>query len=135
MRRIVLIDVTHAGALVFYLLNDSAVIEQKRYSGRHPDPLLSLEKFLNICRLGIKEVDVFVLLEGRGSFSGVRQAAAVLNVIHLINNKKVFGLDARKSLSFKDVVQAAVSGARGKHGILRPLYSGEPNITYPAGKS
>ncbi|MCX6779451.1 MAG: hypothetical protein NTU97_04495 [Candidatus Magasanikbacteria bacterium] len=109
MRRAILIDVTQSNFLVLSLLADEIVVARKKFKGPHPDVLSSLDRFIKQNSLGLEKINNLVLLEGQGSFSGVRQAAAILNTIHLIKKTNIFGFDVRK-------------------------FSSEPNITYPKNK-
>jgi len=134
MRRAVLIDITQPQVLDLTLLVDEVEIIHKKYQGQHPDILFSLDKFIKQNNLKLDKISYLVLLEGQGSFSGVRQAAAILNTIHLIKKINIFGLDVRKYPSREQIIRAIQKEARKKHGFLKPIYSGEPNITYPSNK-
>lgn len=131
MERVVLLDVTQAGILFFSLLEEGGLKKEKKYRGQHPDVLACLDLFLKSNHLVLDKINALVLLEGQGSFSVVRQAVAVLNTIYLIKKIPVFGLDVRIFSSFAEVIKAVSGTMKKKHGLLHPIYSGEPNITIP----
>ncbi len=134
MSRITLTDLTEVGILTFFFLENAKVCKKIRYTGKHPNFLLSLKKFLAANNLRLNNLTALVLLEGRGSFSGVRQAVANLNIIHLFKKIDIFGLDVRKFSSWEEILLAVQRESTKKHNWLKPIYSGEPNITYPQNK-
>lgn len=134
MPRIVLIDLTKVGVLTFFFLENFKVKKKTSYIGKHPNLLLSLKKFLSGNNLQLNNLATLVLLEGRGSFSGVRQAVANLNIIHLLKKIDVFGLDVRNFSSGEEILLAVQKESAKKHSWLKPIYSGEPNITYSKNK-
>lgn len=102
--------------------------------GRHLNILLCLDKFLKQARIELKNLSGLVLLEGGGSFSGTRQAAAILNTICLVEKIPVLGLDKRKyGDDWLKITREAEKFFRQpkKNYFIKPIYSGEPNISCP----
>ena len=106
----------------------------KKLPGRHLNILLCLDKFLKRAKTKLKDLTGLVLLEGGGSFSGTRQAAAILNTICLVEKIPVLGLDKRKYGDDRQKITEIAEryfrrSQKGK--FIKPIYSGEPNITCP----
>lgn len=94
--------------------------------------LVRLEKFLAEKKLTLKKISGLTLIEGAGSFSEVRLAAAGLNALHLDFGLPVFGLDKRAvGNGWPAIRLAARRGLAEARGPITPIYSGEPNITIP----
>lgn len=129
-KSILIIDITATGALTFVLL--SRVVKKKIYRGRHLNPLVYLDKFLKEKKAGLKQIKGIALIEGGGSFSAVRGAAAILNVLHLVTLVPVWGVDIRKFGSDYQKIFAVVSRhfcQPQKSALVKPVYAGEPHIT------
>lgn len=130
MAPILIIDITVAGGIEFVLLSQS--IRRAKYAGKRPNLLVCLDKFLKKNHLALKKLGGLVLLEGGGTFSGVRLAAAILNTIHLLTGIKILGLDKRKYGEDWDKIfsaaQKQLSKPQKKY-FIKPVYTGEPNIT------
>ena len=108
-----------------------------------------LISFLKLSKVGLDKLKGIALIEGGGSFSAVRQAAAVLNTIALVKGLPLAGFDLRQfdslaellpniHLAFKKSIRSS-RACRGSLAIvgmppprrgqfLKPIYSGEPNI-------
>ncbi|MEK7508635.1 MAG: hypothetical protein AAB568_02145 [Patescibacteria group bacterium] len=130
MAPILIIDITTVGGIEFVLLSQS--IRRAKYAGKHPNLLVCLDKFLKKNHLALEKLGGLVLLEGGGTFSGVRLAAAILNTIHLLTGIKILGLDKRKYGEDWDKIFSAAQKGLAKHPkgrFLKPVYTGEPNIT------
>ncbi len=89
-------------------------------------------KFLREHRLRLTDLRGLVLIEGEGSFSETRQAAAILNTIHLVKKIPVLGIDKRKYKSdyqkmFKAIRKYFYQPPRRR--LIKPIYSGAPHIT------
>lgn len=127
-KSILIIDITTIGVLTFVLL--SRVMKKKIYCGGHLNLLICLDKFLKEKKVNLKQLKGIALLEGGGTFSAVRGAAAILNALHLATLVPVWGADIRKFGGDYQKIFAAVSGRqRQKSGLLKPIYTGEPHIT------
>lgn len=131
MSFIILIDVTETDRLVFKLLRDKKIIKEKQKKGRRLNLLFFLDSFLKDNSLSWKKIKGLVLLEGQGSFSGVRQAVAILNILALTKKIKVIGLDIKKNYSSKQLIWEIEKQIKKPSTFIKPLYSGEPNITLP----
>lgn len=130
MAPILIIDITAAGGVEFVLL--SRETRKAKYAGKRPNLLVCLDKFLKKNHLALEKLAGLVLLEGGGTFSGVRLAAAILNTIHLLTGIKILGLDKRKySEDWDKIFSAARKGLskQPKNRFIKPIYTGEPNIT------
>lgn len=134
MEKIVYINITEPNKVIF-IFDDGKNQKKVVKNGARLNLLLLLDLFLKKCKLDFKDIRAFVLLEGGGSFSGVRQAAAILNTIHLIKKIKVIGLDIRLYQDMEEIKQAANEQLIfDKEEFIKPIYSGEPNITKPKNK-
>ncbi len=130
MAPILIIDITVADGVGLVLLDKR--VKRAKYAGKHPNLLVCLDKFLKKNRLSLEKLGGLVLLEGGGTFSGVRLATAVLNIIHLLTGIKVLGLDKRKyGEDWNKIFSAAQKGLskQSKSHFIKPIYTGEPNIT------
>lgn len=106
----------------------------KKTPGRHLNILLCLDNFLKQARMELKDLLGMVLLEGGGSFSGTRQAAAILNTICLVEKIPVLGLDKRKYGDdwLKITGEAEIYFCQPqKEKFIKPIYGGVPNISCP----
>ncbi|MEK7189409.1 MAG: hypothetical protein AAB666_00310 [Patescibacteria group bacterium] len=129
-----IIDITDFDKLAMTLWGKKKIINKswKKTPGRHLNILLCLDKFLKQARMELKDLSGLVLLEGGGSFSGTRQAAAILNTICLVEKIPVLGLDKRKydddwPKIIRDVERYFHQSRKDK--FIKPIYNGEPNIT------
>ncbi|MBI5731871.1 MAG: hypothetical protein HY982_00745 [Candidatus Magasanikbacteria bacterium] len=128
----ILIDITEEGKLRFISPSGG----KGNYKCGRGCLLFFLDKFLKSKGLSWAKIRRLVLLEGRGSFSRVREAAALLNVISLIRKIPIFGLDARRYGSEDEIFKAAEKLPLSRTSrFLKPIYSGEPNITFPKDKN
>lgn len=126
----IFIDITEEDFLTF-ILEDGDKVRKKKIKGQRLNLLFLLSNFLKDNKLSLKKIKALILLEGGGSFSGVRQSVAILNMIHLFEDKPILGLDKRKLGDNWDEIK---TGARKKllkykSEFIKPIYSGEPNIT------
>ncbi|KKR48734.1 MAG: hypothetical protein UT86_C0003G0063 [Candidatus Magasanikbacteria bacterium GW2011_GWC2_40_17] len=135
MPSIVLIDVTKLGVLTLKLLRDKKVIKEKNKKGRRLNLLFFLDSFLKENNLSWNKIKGLVLLEGEGSFSGVRQAVAVLNILVLAKKIKVIGLDIKKNSTNEKLILEIEKKFNHPASFIKPLYGGEPNITLPRQKN
>lgn len=131
-----IIDVTDFDKLVMVVWRGREIKRKiwKKSSGRHLNILLCLDKLIKQAKIGLKDLDGLILWEGGGSFSNTRQAAAILNTICLVEKIPVLGLDKRKyGDDWSKVARDAEKYLRRpkKGHFIKPIYSGEPNITCP----
>lgn len=131
MEKIILIDITRAGKLLF-ILDNGRKIKKISKKGEHLNLLFLLNKILQENKLFFSDLLGMVLLEGGGSFSGVRQAVAILNTLHLIKKVSVLGLDKRKvGDDYGKILSLAKKKLNKNSSYLKPIYNGGPNITKP----
>lgn len=121
---ILLIDITEPKALQFFWSDKKTV-----YRGERLNLLVCLDKWMKKNKLGWPDISGMVLIEGGGTFTGVRLAATILNTIHLITGVPVAGLDKRKFFHLDEIVAESKKIFNKKTGYIKPIYSGEPNIT------
>lgn len=131
-----IIDVTDFDKLTMVIWRGEAMEKKvwRKTAGRHLNILLCVDKFLWQAEVELKNLSGLVLLEGGGSFSGTRQAAAILNTICLVENIPVLGLDKKKyGGDWQKVGREAEKRFRcpSKNHFIKPIYSGELNITCP----
>ncbi|MBI5023070.1 MAG: hypothetical protein HZC05_02840 [Candidatus Magasanikbacteria bacterium] len=101
---------------------------------RHLNILACLNKLIKQAKIELRDLSGLVLLEGGGSFSNTRQAAAILNTICLVEKIPVLGLDKRKyGDDWPKIIQAMEKYFRApnKEKFIKPIYNSEPNITCP----
>lgn len=134
--RFLIIDITDFEKLTMVIWRGKELNRKswKKTPGRHLNILLCLDKFLKQMKVELKNLSGMVLLEGGGSFSGTRQAAAILNTICLIEKIPVLGLDKRKyGDDWRKIMREAETyfcqPKRDK--FIKPIYNGEPNISCP----
>lgn len=131
-----IVDVTDFDklAMIFWRSEKMQKKVWPKSAGRHLNILLCLDKFLQQAKVNLKNLSGLVLLEGGGSFSGTRQAAAILNTICLVGDVPVLGLDKRKyGEDWLKIIRAAKKYFRqpAKNHFIKPIYSGKPNISCP----
>lgn len=130
--RILVLDVTAPESLTLFLLEPNKRLFRKSFRGQRQNILLRIDQFLSASGGRLSELSGLALIEGGGSFSAVRQAAAVLNTIALVHQLTVAGFDRRE---YKDgeLLLAAISrrfAHPSKEQFLTPIYGGEPNIRH-----
>lgn len=124
---ILIIDITEPKALQFFWFGKK---EQKTvYYGERLNLLVYLDKWFKKNKFSWSDLSGIVLVEGGGTFSGVRLAATILNTIHMIKGIPIAGLDKRKYSNWQELVVEAKKVFNKKTGYIKPIYSGEPNIT------
>lgn len=130
MEKMIFIDITGENFLTF-ILEDGDKVRKKKIKGQRLNLLFLLTKFLKDYKLSFKKIRALILLEGGGSFSGVRQSVAVLNMIHFIKDIPILGLDKRKLGDNWDEIKTEANKKllKYKSEFIKPIYSGEPNIT------
>ena len=131
-----IIDITDFDKLTMALWGGKKIVNKfwKKIPGRHLNILLCLDKFLKQARAELKNLSGLVLLEGGGSFSGTRQAAAILNTICLVEHIPVLGLDKRKcGDDWQNIMREAEKYFHQpqREKFIKPIYNGEPNISCP----
>ncbi|HBV57708.1 MAG TPA: hypothetical protein DEB73_00295 [Candidatus Magasanikbacteria bacterium] len=131
-----IIDITDFEKLTIVLWR-SGELKKKiwpKLPGRHLNILACLDNFLKQAKIKLKDLSGLVLLEGNGSFSGTRQAAAILNTICLVEKIPALGVDKRKyGDDWQKIIQTMEKYFRAskKEKFIKPIYNGEPNITCP----
>lgn len=127
---ILIIDITQTDKLAFGLLEGSKSVSHKIYRGERQNLLLRLDQFLTAAKVSLEKLRGLALIEGGGSFSGVRQAAAILNTVAFVRRLPVAGFDHRKYSSREALLLEAARYFRRPRAVkyLTPIYGGEPNI-------
>ena len=125
---ILVVDPEDKNHLQFILL-DKKGNKIVSYKGNSKKPLEELNLFLkknNLCPSDIKALFIF---EKVGSFTALRNLAAIANVWQNTYKLKVFGItkDQLKESSLEQVVLKQIKKTSKK--IFIPLYSAPPNIT------
>jgi len=131
---ILIIDPTVSKTYRFFLLTrDYKKIAFKKVQSNKL--LEELDRFLKKNQKKPEEIKVLGVFEGAGSFTALRNVAAVANVWQNIYDLKVFGIDAKKAQkrSIKEVAKGLFT-QKPKARIYIPKYSGPPNITIPKPK-
>lgn len=129
--QIVIIDITKLNFLSFLLLEKKrGVVFQKKYRGARQNLLLRIDQFLASAKVKLDNLQGWALIEGEGSFSGVRQSVAILNTIALIKGLPAAGFDRRRYASEESVLEAITDffARSPKVKFLKPIYSGQPNV-------
>lgn len=106
----------------------------KKIPGQHLNILLCLDELIKQVKIRLKDLSGLILLEGGGSFSSTRQAAAILNTICFVENIPVLGLDKRKyGNDWQNIMREAEKYFHQpkKNHFIKPIYNGAPNITCP----
>lgn len=126
-KKILIVDITEPKTLMFFLVGKK---EQKTvYCGERLNLLVCLDEWIKKNKLGWPNLAGIALLEGGGTFSNVRLAATILNTIHLITGVSVAGIDKRKYGDWQEIITVVKKIFDKKTGYIKPIYSGEPNIT------
>ncbi len=130
MSKILTIDVTGAERQKISLFDGTKEVHHSWRDKKRP-LLVCLDKFLKEKKIKLSVLTGLILLEGGGTFSQVRSAAAVLNAWHHVARLPVLGIDKRKIVSYQKILKVArrafVRSPRGR--LIKPIYTGEPNIT------
>lgn len=128
MRNLLFFEIGNPAETQIFLSGEK---NQKKISFRgRGNFLFFLDKFLRQNKLSWSKIRGLILLEGGGSFSGVRQAAAVLNIISLIKGIPVSGVDARCFKNKEEIFAKFQRTPPKGNSFIKPIYSGEPNITH-----
>lgn len=124
MSCILFVDVNKPLSLTF-TLEGGGPVKKKVWRGRRLNFLLCLDKFLKDNRLKLADLKGLVLVEGKGTFSGVRTGATILNAIHFVTGAPVAGL------SDANLRQGGLERCfrQPRPGLIKPIYNGEPHIT------
>ncbi|MFA6866292.1 MAG: tRNA (adenosine(37)-N6)-threonylcarbamoyltransferase complex dimerization subunit type 1 TsaB [Clostridia bacterium] len=83
---------TSTEKIVFALLKDNKIIEFIGEAGskKHNSTLLPLlDKFLKENEITIKNIDIYAVVVGPGSFTGIRIGVATVNAFALTNQKQI----------------------------------------------
>ena len=135
-RLFLIIDITDFDKLTMVVWREGKLKKRiwLKMPGRHLNILLCLDKLIKQAKIKLKDLSGLILLEGGGSFSGTRQAAAILNTFCLVEKIPVLGLDKRKyGDDWQKIIQATEKYFRApqKEKFIKPIYNGEPNIACP----
>lgn len=131
LKNVIIIDITEPGKLLLILLNKGRYLTQT-WQGPRLNSLFCLDNFLKKSKITLKKIKGFVLLEGGGSFSAVRSAAAILNTIRFGSGQPVVGLNKRKiGRDWPEIFSYFEKNffRLSRRRLIKPLYTGEPNIT------
>jgi len=130
MNLFLIVDVTKPRQITFFLFFNNKKKAAKIFKSKHPNFLVLFDKFLSARKKRLEKLACIVLLAGEGSFSNVRQAAAVLNMIKLIKKIPLLILDKRNYLNEEYIFAAARDGfKKGAFVFIKPIYFKEPNIS------
>lgn len=112
--------------LWLYNLKAIKLIAKKEYSGN--ELLGSIADFLKKSKLRPEQIKYIGIIEGKGSFTGIRTAANIANVFSLYNETKIFGLKI-KNLNSKNIEREIIKLDKKTIGFYSPRYSAPPRIT------
>lgn len=130
-----LVDPSVSGALRISLLASRGTISEricdamavKPWCGVHDQSPRSvfylMIKFLKKRQSSLTEIDALGVILGAGSFTATRLAVCVVNTIGWIYDLPVCGFQSGDKILFKKTSQ-------GFSSFVRPIYGGEPNITF-----
>ena len=98
---ILAIDTTTKKASVALQYNNKIVDISEENEITHSEKLLPLiDTILTNNNLKINDIDLFAVLNGPGSFTGVRIGLATIKAFTMINNKEIFAISSLEAIAF-----------------------------------
>lgn len=102
--KILAIDTTTKKATVALNLDDNIYIDEADNEITHSEKLLPLlDEVLNKANIKLKDIDLFAITLGPGSFTGVRIGIATVKAIAKVTNKKIFGTTSLELLALDGI--------------------------------
>lgn len=132
---ILIIDPTVSKAYRFFLLNKECrrIAFKELQSNRI---LEELDRFLKDNHKKPEQIKILGIFEGAGSFTSLRNTAAIANVWQNIYNLKVIGIDTKKTQKLPiEKVAKKLQKQSSKSKVFIPKYSALPNITISKSKN
>ncbi len=106
--KILAIDTTTKKAGVALKYNDQIYFSQIDNEITHSEKLLPLlDEVLSACNTSLKDIDLFAITLGPGSFTGVRIGIASIKAIAKVTNKKIFGTTSLTLLAIDGIKKCA----------------------------
>ena len=101
---ILAIDTTTKKATIALKIDDKVYLKEIDNEITHSEKLLPLlDNTLNEANIKLKDVDLFALTLGPGSFTGVRIGIATIKAIAKVTNKKIFGTTSLELLALNGI--------------------------------
>ena len=131
--KILAIDTTNKKATVALNLDNKIIVKEVDNEITHSEKLLPLlDEVLNDSNTKLKDIDLFAITLGPGSFTGVRIGIATIKAIAKVTNKKIFGttslnllaIDGIKKANFKPKYVLSLMDARNSR-VYYDLYKYE----------
>ena len=131
--KILAIDTTTKKATVALNLDNKIIVKEVDNEITHSEKLLPLlDEVLNDSNTKLKDIDLFAITLGPGSFTGVRIGIATIKAIAKVTNKKIFGttslnllaIDGIKKANFKPKYVLSLMDARNSR-VYYDLYKYE----------
>ncbi len=131
--KILAIDTTTKKATVALNLDNKIIVKEVDNEITHSEKLLPLlDEVLNESNTKLKDIDLFAITLGPGSFTGVRIGIATIKAIAKVTNKKIFGttslnllaIDGIKKANFKPKYVLSLMDARNSR-VYYDLYKYE----------
>ncbi len=98
---ILAIDTTTRNASVALKSGDKLNYLSEENDITHSEKLLPLiDNILTDNALKIKDIDLFAVINGPGSFTGVRIGLATVKAFTMVNNKEIFAISALEAIAF-----------------------------------
>ena len=125
---LLILDNLQTSGVKFYLykLQPWQKVAEKIYLSN--DLLKNLTDFLAEKKINFPEIQYFGIVEGKGSFTGIRNAANLANSFWLYFETRVFGLDV-KDLQEKKLEKKIAQIFKKSLPAYSPKYSSYPKIT------
>lgn len=102
--KILAIDTTTKKAAVALKIDNNIYSQEVNNEITHSEKLLPLlDDVLNNANIELKDIDLFALTLGPGSFTGVRIGIATIKAIAKVTNKKIFGTTSLELLALDGI--------------------------------
>lgn len=102
------IDTTTKVASVAILNNNKIISNLVSNEITHSEKLLPLiDSTLSEANLTLKDIDLYSVINGPGSFTGIRIGLATLKAFSMVDNKKIFSISSTDLLTYKTYIDKA----------------------------
>ena len=119
---------------IFMALADKKGIRSEvllKNSGRRINLLKIFDQLLKKNKISVQKISGLIVVNGPGSFSGIRTALSLINTISALKKIPAVGINLDSAASNYDLVSLGIKklSRRKKLGLVLPDYGREPNIT------
>ena len=100
-------------------------------SDRHLNLLKIFDKLLKKNKITVNKITGLIVVNGPGSFSGIRTALSLINTISVMEKIPAIGIRLSENTTNQDLISLGIKKLSQKKrlGLVLPDYGREPNIT------